>query len=182
MGSKRVHIRVGENRRDKWNRHASDDFSDKYGSVSALIRTAVETQIDIDKGNLSAGADASDGTQTVEANGRIDDILTGVEDNGTALEAIQSRLDRLHEQVSAGGGVSDKVFSDVFGALVEIEASAGVTERINRALTPTDVAEKAGVSVEQAEAALAQMRREYDDVSMAFDPEEHDEPRYWKEV
>jgi hypothetical protein len=78
--------------------------------------------------------------------------------------------------------VSDKVFSDVYGALVELEAGADPTERINRALTPSDVADRAGVSIGQAEAALAQLRREYDDVGMAFEPEEHSEPRYWKEV
>lgn len=183
MGSKRVHIRVGEDRRDKWHGHATEDFGDKYGSVSALIRDAVETQMDIDKGNLSAGSsEVSNASQQPKANGRIDAILTGVEDNSASLESIEERLSRIHETMASGGGVSTRVQSDVYGALVEIEATMDPVKKINTAgITSTEVAERADVSVEQAESALAQLRREYDDVQMRF-REDDDEPLWWREA
>lgn len=187
MGSKQVHIRVGENRRERWQDHAKDDFGDKYGSVSALIRQAVETQMDIDKGNLSAGGDGSDAPQTVEANGRIDDILTGVEDNGSALEAIEDRLTNMHDTMLSQGGIPDKVFSDVYGHLPVVKDGFEDADKDAIALefgaTAAEIADKAGVSELEAERALVQLRYDddYSGVNMLM-TEGFGAPRYWLEV
>ena len=98
--SEQVNIRVGDGRKEKWNDHATDDFGEKYGTISKLIWHAVERQIEQNKGGSETGAQQ---TQPVEANGQIDDILTGVEDNGNALDSKQDCIDRLYKQVAAGG-------------------------------------------------------------------------------
>jgi len=182
MGSKRVHIRVGEDRREKWKDHATEDFEDKYGSVSKLIRNAVETQIDIDSGNLSAGG--STGETTVEPNGRIDDIKVTVEDNGSTLEDIQERLTKIHDDVVSGGMPEPElVFSDVYGELPVVEDSFAEADKAATArefgMTATEVAEKIDMSEDDVGSALIQLYYEYDGVEMLM-TREFDSPRYWR--
>ena len=182
MGSKRVHIRVGEDRRKKWKDHATEDFEDKYGSVSKLIRDAVETQMDIDKGNLSTGGSDTDAPQTVEPNGRIDDIKVTVEDNSDVLEDIEERLSHMHDTMLSQGGIPDDMLSDVYGTLEVVEGGFADADKDAIArefgMTPSDVATEADISIEEAGQALVLLRYEYDDVDMLMRGE-FDEPRYW---
>jgi len=105
--SEQVHIRVGESRHKKWVDHAESEFD---GNMSKLIRSAVEKEI---SGRENDSAD----TQTATAGGKADDILNGVEDNGNALESIEERLETIHDTMISHGGIPDKVFSDVYGAI-----------------------------------------------------------------
>lgn len=177
MGSKQVHIRVGEERRDQWGKHAD---ANGYSSVSELIRNAVSTQMAVDKGAFNTNGDSSGS----EPNGRLDDTLAQAQDNGQTLERIEEKLARLSETVTAQGAVGDKVASDVWGAIPESTAGAGTDlgDMItpSEAATPTEIAESAGVDAEAAAGALAQMRRRYDDVHMHWEPTD-DEPSYWRE-
>ncbi|GAB3672462.1 hypothetical protein [Halopiger thermotolerans] len=180
--SEKVHIRVGDGRKEKWNEHANDDFGDKYGSMSKLVRHAVERQIERDTGDASAES----GSQTVEANGRIDDILNGVEDNGSALEAIEDRLEKMHDTMLSQGGIPESVFSDVYGAIPVVESGFEGADKDAIATefgaTPSEIADEAGVTEEEAARALVQLRYEYgDDVTMLM-LRDFEEPRYWREV
>ena len=176
--SEQVHIRVGESRHEKWVQHAEAEYD---GNMSKLIRGAVEKEIS------GAGDTASDGAQTVEPNGRIDDILNGVEDNGSALEAIQDRLENMHDTMLSQGGLPDKVFSDVYGALPTVKDGFEDADKDAIALefgaTAAEIAENAGVSELEAERALVQLRYEdeYSAVQMLM-AEGFDGPRYWLEV
>ncbi|OYR82322.1 hypothetical protein DJ84_10790 [Halorubrum ezzemoulense] len=182
--SEQVHIRVGEGRKEKWDTHASEDHADKYGSVSKLIRHAVERQIEMDTGE---GSDpAADGSQSVEANGRIDDILNGVQDNGSALEAIEGRLENIHDTMLSQGGIPESVFSDVYGAIPVVESGFegadkdAVAEQFGA--TAAEIAEDAGVAEEEAARALVQIRYDYeDDVDMLM-TRDYESPRYWRRV
>jgi hypothetical protein len=165
--SEQVHIRVGEGRKEKWDAHATEDHADKDGSVSKLIRHAVERQIEMDSGDTPVGP--SDGAQTVEPNGRIDDILTGVENNGSALEEIQNRLARLHDDVVSGGMPEPEVvFSEVYGAVPAVED--GFTDADESAIatefgaTVEEIADDVEMTVEEVSRALIQLHYEYDDV------------------
>ncbi|MDL0140335.1 hypothetical protein PNP85_12560 [Halobacterium salinarum] len=182
--SEKVHIRVGEGRKAKWDTHAKEDYADKYGSMSKLIRHAVERQIEVDVGE---GGGESEGAQTAEPNGRIDDILNGVEDNGSALEAIQDRLENMHDTMLSQGGIPDKVFSDVYGALPTVENGFegadkdAVAERFGA--TAAEIAEDAGVSELEAARTLVQLHYEddYSGVQMLM-TRDFEGPRYWLEV
>jgi hypothetical protein len=181
--SEQVHIRVGEGRKEKWNAHATEDHADKYGSVSKLIRHAVERQIEMDTGDTPVGP--SEGAQTVEPNGRIDDILTGVEDNGSALEEIQNRLARLHDDVVSGGMPEPEVvFSEVYGAVPAVEDSFSEADEAAIArefgATAAEIADDTDMTVEEVSRALIQLHYEYDDVAMLM-TREFDSPRYWRE-
>jgi hypothetical protein len=177
---------VGENRRKKWDTHATEDHADKYGNVSKLIRHAVERQIEVDAGEGSAPtAGGAEGAQAVEANGRVDDILTGVENNESTLESIQERLARLHDDVVSGGMPEPElVFSEVYGAVPTVEDSfSGADEAaIAREFgaTAEEIAEDVELSQEEAARALIQLHYEYDDVGMLM-TQEFDSPRYWRE-
>jgi hypothetical protein len=176
--SEQVHIRVGESRHEKWVKHAEAEYD---GNMSKLIRGAVEKEIS------GAGDTASDGAQTVEPNGRIDDILNGVEDNGSALEAIQDRLENIHDTMLSQGGLPDKVFSDVYGALPTVKDGFEGADKdaiaVEFGATAAEIAENAGVSELEAERALVQLRYEdeYSGVEMLM-TEGFDSPRYWLEV
>ena len=181
--SEKVHIRVGEGRKAKWDIHATEDHADKYGSMSKLIRHAVERQIEVDTGE--GGGGSAEGGQTVEANGRIDDILNGVEDNGGALEAIEDRLENMHDTMLSQGGVPDKVVSEVYGATPVVESGFEGADKDAVAMkfgaTAAEIAEDAGISELEAERALVLLRHEYDDVAMLM-TREFEDPRYWREV
>lgn len=183
--SEQVHIRVGEGRKEKWDTHATEEHGDKYGSVSKLIRHAVERQIEMD---AEGGSEPTgDGSQSVEANGRIDDILNGVEDNGSALEAIEGRLENIHDTMLSQGGIPDSVFSDVYGALPTVKDGFENADKdaIARKFGETagEIAEKAGISELEAARALVQLHYEdeYSGVEMLM-TREFDGPRYWLEV
>lgn len=180
--SEKVHIRVGDGRKEKWDTHASEDHADKYGTMSKLIRHAVERQIEVDTG--ASPSEPSQGTQPVEANGRIDDILTGVEDNGSALEAIQNRLAKIHDDVVSGGMPEPELmFSDVYGAVPAVEDSFSEADKLAVArefgATADEIAEDLEMSVDEAARALIQLHYEYDDVEMIM-TDEFDAPRYWR--
>lgn len=176
--SEQVHIRVGESRHEKWVNHAEAEYD---GNMSKLIRAAVEKEIS------GTGDTASEDAQTVEPNGRIDDILNGVEDNGSALEAIQDRLENMHDTMLSQGGLPDKVFSDVYGALPTVKDGFEDADKdaiaVEFGATAAEIAEKAGVSELEAERALVQLRYEddYSGVQMLM-TEGFDGPRYWLEV
>jgi hypothetical protein len=182
--SEKVHIRVGEGRKTKWDTHATEDHADKYGTMSKLIRHAVERQIEVDAGDTPAGQ--SDASQTVEANGRIDDIKTGVEDNGSALEDIQNRLAELHNDVVSGGMPDPElVFSDVYGAIPTVEDSFADADETAVArefgATAGEIADDVDMSEAEVSRALIQLHYEYDDVAMLM-TREFDQPRYWVEA
>ncbi|QGA81590.1 hypothetical protein [Halomicrobium sp. LC1Hm] len=178
--SEQVHIRVGESRHQKWVSHAEAEYD---GNMSKLIRAAVEKEIS----GASDGGSPSDGGETVEANGRIDDILNGVEDNGSALEAIEDRLEKMHDTMLSQGGIPDSVFSDIYGALNPVEDGFEDADKdaIAREFGETagEIAEKAGVTELEAARALVQLHYEdeYSGVEMLM-TREFDGPRYWLEV
>jgi len=178
--SEQVHIRVGESRHEKWANHAEAEYD---GNMSKLIRAAVEKEI----GGASEDDTTSDGAQTVEPNGRIDDILNGVEDNGSALEAIQDRLENMHDTMLSQGGLPDKVFSDVYGALPTVKDGFEGADKdaiaVEFGATAGEIAEKAGISELEASRALVQLHYEdeYSGVQMLM-TEAFDAPRYWLEV
>lgn len=179
MASKQVHLRVPHEAVDEWDHHVENGT---YSSRSDLIMRAVDNQIKLDNGELSANG-SSGGS---EPNGRIDDILVRTEDNGESLERIEERLTRMHDAVTSKGGVSDQELSDVYG---EIPQSHGAGDkglppeaiRPTDAATPAEIAEKADVDVDTAAVALSQLRRQYDGVHMVMDVGD-EEPTYWKEA
>lgn len=178
--SEQVHIRVGESRHEKWVSYAEAEYD---GNMSKLIRAAVEKEIS----GTSDGDTAPEGSQTVEANGRVDDILTNVEDNGSALEAIQERLENMHDTMLSQGGIPDKIFSSVYGAIPVVKR--GFEEADKDAIarefgeTAAEIADTAGVSKMEAARALVQLHydNDYGDVEMLM-TREFEGPRYWKEV
>lgn len=155
--SEQVHIRVGKSRHQKWVSHAEAEYD---GNMSKLIRAAAEKEIS----GVSDGGSPSDGAEAVAANGRIDDILNGVEDNGSALEATQDRLENMHDTMLSQGGLPDKVFSDVYGHLPVVKDGFEDADKdaiaIEFGATAAEIAEKAGVSEFEAERALVQQRQE----------------------
>ena len=178
--SEQVHIRVGETRHEKWVDHAEAEYD---GNMSKLIRAAVEREI----GGSSEDDTASNGAQTVEPNGRIDDILNGVEDNESALEDIQDRLENMHDTMLSQGGLPDKVFSEVYGALPTVKDGFEDADKdaiaVEFGATADQIAEKAGISELEASRALVQLlyEDEYRGVQMLM-TEGFDGPRYWLEV
>lgn len=174
--SEQVHIRVGETRHEKWVNHAEAEYD---GNMSKLIRNAVENEI----GGTSGGGTAPDGAQTVEANGRIDDILNGVEDNGGALEAIENRLKDIQDTMLTEGGVTPSSASAVYGAtpLVEKGFEGGEEAIANKfGATPTEIAEDAGVSEALAIRTLQKNYEEYDSIEK-YRGLDDEPPRYWRE-
>ena len=177
--SEQVHIRVGETRHEKWVNYAESEYD---GNMSKLIRAAVEKEIS----GASDGSSSSDGPQTVEANGRIDDILNGVEDNGSALEAIQDRLENMHDTMLSQGGVPESVFSKVYGAIPTVDSGFegadkdAVAKRFGA--TEEEIAEDAGVAKEEAARALVQIRYDYEDNVKMLMTRDFEGPRYWREV
>jgi len=170
--SEQVHIRVGESRYEKWDNHAEAEYD---GNMSKLIRNAVENEIS------DTGGTARDGT--VEANGRIDDILTGVEDNGSALESIEDRLKDIQDTMLTEGGVTPSAASAVYGAtpLVEKEFEGDEEAIANRfGATPTEIAEDADVPVAMAVRSLQKNYEEYDSIEK-YRGLEDEPPRYWRE-
>ena len=177
--SEQVHIRVGESRHQKWVSHAEAEYD---GNMSKLIRAAVEKEIS----GGSDGSSPSDGAETVEANGRIDDILNGVEDNGSTLEAIEDRLENMHDTMLSQGGIPNKVFSDVYGALPVVKDGFEGADKdaiaVEFGATAAEIAEDAGVSELEAGKALVQLYYEddYSDVEMLM-THGFDAPHYWRE-
>lgn len=174
--SEQVHIRVGETRHEKWVNHAEAEYD---GNMSKLIRNAVENEIS----NTSNGNAAADGSQTVEANGRIDDILTGVEDNGSSLEAIEDRLKDIQDTMLTEGGVTPTSTSAVYGATPLVEKGLEDADKETIAnkfgATPEEIAEDAGVSVAMAVRTLQKNYEEYDSIGKYRGLD--DEPsRYWR--
>lgn len=181
--SEQVHIRVGEGRKGKWDTHATDTHSDKYGSISKLIRHAVERQIEVDTGSHS---DTSS-TEESGTDGRIDDVLDGVEDNGKSLESIQQRLENIHDTMLSQGGIPNSVFSDVYAALPVVKDGFEDAEKDAVATefgaTAEEIADKAGISELEASRALVQLRYgdDYAGVDMLM-TRDFEDPHYWKEV
>lgn len=176
--SEQVHIRVGETRHEKWVNHAEAEYD---GNMSKLIRNAVENEI----GGAANGGAAPDGAQTVEANGRIDDILNGVEDNEGALEAIEDRLKNMHDTMLSQSGVPQSVLSTAYGVLDvtegEFEDADGEALANQFGLTPSEVAELGDISENEARRALTELYYEYDDMEM-YRNVNYDEPLYWRNV
>lgn len=174
--TEQVHIRVGDDRHSDWTQHAKDAYEDKYGNLSTLIRYAVERQIELDRGDAQPTADASQ-----PSDGTLADVHDVVQDNNSTLDDVTTELRRLREDVQAQGAVGDDVLSDVYAALPETYTSSetGVLEGDALGMSPTEVSEEVGVTEEDAEAALAQLRREFD-VRMIMTAE-MDAPVYWRE-
>lgn len=178
--SEQVHIRVGESRHEKWVNHAETEYD---GNMSKLIRAAVEKEI---SGSPDDGS-PSDGAETVEANGRMDDILNGVEDNGSALEAIEDCLENMHDTMLSQSGIPSKVFSDVYGALPVVKDGFEGADKdaiaVEFGATAAEIVEDAGVSELEAGKALVQLYYEddYSDVEMLM-TRGFDAPHYWREV
>lgn len=175
--SEQVHIRVSEGRRADWSAHAKDDYSEKYGNVSALVRHAVERQIERDTGDAQSTATAESADSE-----RLADVHDVVTDNHSTLEDVTTELRRLREDVQATTGVSDQVVSDVYAALPSsrLSSDTGFIEGGTTGVTPAEVAEAADVSEDDAEVALAQLRREFPNVRMLM-TSEMDDPVYWRE-
>lgn len=175
MARSQVNFRIGDEKREKWQSHVEE--SADYDKLSDLIKIAVREQIRRDRGDVGGG------TQSVEANGRIDSILAGVESNGDALESLETELRQMREIVASQGGVSDAVASAVFDALPTPHFPDGEFDMVEgqmKGATPSDVAETADVSLEEAEVALAQLRRDMPSVRMIMTADA-DEPTYWRE-
>ncbi|PSQ52970.1 hypothetical protein BRD20_04510 [Halobacteriales archaeon SW_8_65_20] len=151
--------------------------------MSKLIHAAVEKEIS----GASDGGSPSDGAETVEANGRIDDILNSVEDNGSALEAIEDRLENMHDTMLSQGGIPNKVFSAVYDALPVVKGGFEGADKDAIAAefgaTAAEIAEDAGVSELEAGKALVQLYYEddYSDLEVLM-THGFDAPHYWRKV
>lgn len=85
-------MEVEESTRDKWRDHK--DSTDKYGSMTHLIRVAVSNQIEYDKEFDDPFGEA------VESGGSVDEELEKtLEDLGEALISVQNDLRALQAQV-----------------------------------------------------------------------------------
>lgn len=173
--SEQVHIRVGEGRRETWKQHAKEDYGDKYGSVAGLIRSAVETQMALDNGDLSANGDS--GPTQSQANGRLDDVFAGVQDNGQDLGEIKEQLAEIRDLAASTGAVSDAMISDVYGALPVLQLDTP-SSLMNKGVTPSEIAEEVDISEDDAARALGELNRSYDDMVQMIRTADMDEPRY----
>ncbi|MDB9248885.1 hypothetical protein PN419_07645 [Halorubrum ezzemoulense] len=176
--SEQVHIRVGETRHKKWDKHAKSEYD---GNMSKLIRSAVEKEI-------SGSEDTNTGdTQTLESGGKIDDILNGVEDNGSALESIEERLENIHDTMISQSGVPDHTLSEIYGALPVVKGDFKDADNGQIAVefgeTEKEIAEKAGVSELEAGKGIMELSYEEEFSDIKFQTiRDGDEVRYWREV
>lgn len=158
MASKQVHVRLPEQRREKWNEHAETHYG---GNLSRLIRSGVEAQIRADKGESQTAGDTSGG---------LDTVLSAVEDIETRLGDMTAEMGRLGDAVNQTLTVSDRIASDVFGALPSNDYKPA---------TPEAIAEEINADVKDVEIALVQLRHETK--SIGFRPGSESGFVYWRE-
>ncbi|WP_336357603.1 hypothetical protein [Haloarcula sp. CGMCC 1.6347] len=93
----------------------------------------------------------------------------------------------MHDTMLSQGGIPNKVFSDVYGALPVVEEVFEGADRdaiaVKFGATAAEVADDAGVSELEAGKALVQLYYEddYSDVQMLM-IHGFDAPHYWREV
>jgi len=165
--SEQVHIRVQEGRRDDWREHAEDDHSEKYGNLSALIRHAVERQIERDQGEGTDTAEGSgfDTPDVGPTDGRMDELLEAVRTIRTDVEDLSDGVDRAVDAVHAQEGVDPDVAPEVFELLPEGRESM---------MTTQELYEKAAGQFSAAEVrfALENLKRNMGEVKMVVPAEE----------
>lgn len=172
MARSQLNFRVSEERRARWEEHVEETIL--YDKVSELIKNAVGNQIERDTGaSISDSGGSGDGSSEA--------VLGVVEDNNSALGDVREELKALRQEVASSGGVSDSVASDVYTAIPEVMDVGAVNRHSVDGGTPSDIAEEAGVSVEEADVALTQLWRDMGSIGM-LKPADVDEPIYYREA
>lgn len=165
--SEQVHIRVQEGRRDDWREHAEGEYSEKYGNLSALIRHAVERQIeqDLDEGSTQSKGSGFDIPEVEASNGRMDELLEAVRTIRTDVEDLSEGVDKAVDAVHAQEGVDPDVAPEVFQLLPEGSESMMTTEELHQ---------KASGQFSAAEVrfALENLKRNMGEVKMVIPAEE----------
>jgi|GEM_PF-3487718 len=165
-GRTQVNFRVSEDQLAEWDGHV--DAEPLYDKRSDLIKVAVRNQIRRDRGQVEGG-----GVQNL---GPITDAVSALEDR---LERVADDVAEVREAIAAESGVGDETVSAVFSALPVTDLD-GDGAGIIKGATPSDVADETGISVQEAEIALAQLRRETGVVRMVMTGAD-DEPTYWRQ-
>jgi len=179
---KHVGLKVEQSQYDDWEDYL--EGSD-YGSMSNLIRTAVEREIQRD-----SPVGASDATEAGGADVTGEHVAELVD----TVNAMQSRMERLEDSVddatdamyTGGTSVSEDVTTAVYEALPEGPAEARSTHWI---------AEECDRDATTVRVALEQLKRTTgvvskvalediveDDEGRIVAGEEHDDPQWFKEV
>jgi len=179
---KQVGLKVEQSQYDGWKGYLEDS---QYGSMSNLIRTAVEREIqrDTDVGQSEASETADSGVESEHVAELVDTVATMQNE----MQQLQASVTEATDAMYTGGtSVSEDVTTAVYEALPEGPAEARSTHWI---------AEECDRDVTTVRVALEQLKRttevvskvEYDEIVEDDDGrivsgEKHDDPQWFKEA
>jgi Arc/MetJ-type ribon-helix-helix transcriptional regulator len=176
MGRTQLNIRLDEEQKIDWETHAEE--TDRYRSVSDLVRQAVFNQIVRDRDGGSEGESPSH-----TPNGRIDEALTEITEVKTRLEDLEQATADVRRAVKANQDRTD-LESEVYALLPTTDPSSEAWNTL-----PQGDREKAHYTPEQVAEALdidGRLAREgcqslYEDVGHVRITKVDGETAYWKE-
>lgn len=178
MGRSQLNIRVDKEQKTDWQTHAEE--TDRYRSVSDLVRQAVYNQIVRDK---DGGPDG--GSPSQAPNGRIDEALTEISEVKTRLEDLEQTTADVHRAVKANQRQDlTEIESEIYAHLPTVDPSSEDWNRL-----PQEDRERAHFTAEQlAEVldtderlALDACQALYEDMSHVRITKVDGETAYWKE-
>ena len=178
MGRTQLNIRVDAEQKAEWHTHAEE--TDRYRSVSDLVRQAVFNQIVRDEGDGPDG-----GSSSKAPNGRIDEALTEISEVKTRLEDLERTTADVHRAVKANQQQDmTELESEVYAHLPKVDPSSEDWNRL-----PQEDRERAKYTAEQlAEVldtderlALDACQALYEDMSHVRITKVDGKTAYWKD-
>lgn len=152
----------------RWERAVEE--SDEYGSISHLIRRAVERE-------LAGGNDPRDSQQAIDASlgsERLDEISEVAERIESKLNDVSRSVGRIEDRAVAESGLSDETMTDIFSKLAVGEGNA-----MRQASTAGELAEVTDYDESTVTLALDQLS---EDVTSVKKTENPDGIHYFREV
>ena len=178
MGRTQLNIRVDKEQKEEWQDHAEE--TDRYRSVSDLVRQAVFNQIIRDS---DGGPDRVSESHT--PNGRIDEALTEISEVKTRLEDLEQTTADVHRAVKANQQQDmTELESEVYAHLPKVDPSSEAWHKL-----PQGDRERAKYTAEQlAEVldiderlALDACQALYEDMSHVRITKVDGKTAYWKD-
>jgi tetrahydromethanopterin S-methyltransferase subunit B len=176
MGRTQLNVRIDEEQKEEWQTHAEE--TDRYRSVSDLVRQAVFNQIVRDR---DGGSDGESPSPT--PNGRIDEALTEISEVKTRLEDLEQATADVRRAVKANQDRTD-LESEVYALLPTTDPSSEDWHNL-----PQGDREETHYTAEQIAGALdidERLARDacqslYEDVGHVRITNVNGETSYWKE-
>jgi archaellum component FlaC len=162
-----VHLRVGEEQKQRWEDFVGD--SDLYTSLSDFIRKSVEKEINDDEQRVT------------ELSDEISEVQSSIEELGGSIEEVQEQLEWIeHDAVS--DSIAD-LAHDVLDVLIPLRKEKDTpqeqainsffTEANGQTQTLEDIAERVESNPKRVEKALEHLKNQFLLETVELDGETH---------